>query len=154
MLAALLRPMRVLWLVAAVASPFLVAEAAAQSMVSVRVAEANLRNGPSLKHDVEWIVDRGFPLQVLSRRGNWLQVRDFENDRAWVHRSVTGTVPHFIVKVKAANMRSEPTTRSRVVGKLAYGELVKTLARKAGWVKVQHDGGRRGWVSRRLLWGW
>jgi uncharacterized protein YgiM (DUF1202 family) len=81
-------------------------------------------------------------------------VRDFENDRAWIHRSVTSTVPHFIVKVKAANMRSEPTTRSRIVGKLAYGELVKTLARKAGWVKVQHDGGRRGWVSRRLLWGW
>ena len=31
---------------------------------------------------------------------------------------------------------------------------LKTLERKSGWVKVQRDGGLRGWISRKLLWGW
>lgn len=151
--AALRRLMRLLPIIAAFALPSLASEAAAQRMVSVASKEANLRSGPGTKHDVEWVVDRGFPLQVLSRRGDWLQVRDFENDRAWIHRSLTGTLPHFIVTAKVANVRSEPTTASRIVGKLAYGDLVKTLARKTGWIKIQRAG-MRGWVSKKLLWGW
>lgn len=151
--AALRRLMRLLPIAAAFALPSLASEAAAQRMVSVASKEANLRSGPGTQHDVEWVVDRGFPLQVLSRRGDWLQVRDFENDRAWIHRSLTGTVPHFIVTAKVANVRSEPTTASRVVGKLAYGDLVKTLARTTGWIKIQRAG-MRGWVSKKLLWGW
>lgn len=145
--------MRLLPIIAALAMPSLALEATAQRMVSITSKEANLRSGPGTQHDVEWVVDRGFPLQVLSRRGDWLQVRDFENDRAWVHRSLTGAVPHFIVTAKAANVRSEPTTASRVVGKLAYGDVVKTLARKTGWVNIQRAG-MRGWVSKKLLWGW
>jgi uncharacterized protein YgiM (DUF1202 family) len=51
-------------------------------------------------------------------------------------------------------MRSEPTTRSRIVAKLVYGEVLKTLKHDKGWVRVQREGGLRGWVARRLLWGW
>jgi SH3-like domain-containing protein len=144
---------RLLPIVAIVALTSLASEAVAQRMVSVKTNEANLRSGPGTQHDVQWVVDRGFPLEVLSRRGSWLQVRDFENDRAWIHRSLTGTTPHFIVTAKVANVRSEPTTSSRILGKLAYGDLVKTLARKTGWIKIQRAG-MRGWVSKKLLWGW
>lgn len=52
------------------------------------------------------------------------------------------------------NVRSAPTTRSRVVGKLNYGDVLKTLERQTGWVKIQREGGLRGWVARQLLWGW
>lgn len=153
MFAALHRLPHLLAIAVAVALASLSWEANAQRMVSVSSHEANLRSGPGTNHEVEWIVDKGFPLQVLSRRGDWLQVRDFENDRAWIHRSLTGTVPHFIVTAKVANVRSEPTTASRVVGKLSYGDLVKTLARTTGWIKIQRAG-MRGWVSKKLLWGW
>jgi SH3-like domain-containing protein len=58
------------------------------------------------------------------------------------------------VKVKIANMRSEPTTRGRVIARLAYGEALKTLKRSGGWIKLQGRNGLSGWVARRLLWGW
>ncbi|MDP3616029.1 MAG: SH3 domain-containing protein, partial [Rubrivivax sp.] len=49
---------------------------------------------------------------------------------------------------------SAPTTGSRIVGKAERGEVLRTLERRDSWVKVQPESGRKGWVARRLLWGW
>lgn len=129
-------------------------QASAQQMVSVAREEVNLRSGPGTRYSAEWVLSRGFPLKVVGRRGDWLQVLDFENDKGWILRALTGSTPYHIVKVKTANVRSQPTTSSRIVGKVSYGDALKTLERKSGWVKVQRDGGLRGWISRKLLWGW
>jgi SH3-like domain-containing protein len=126
----------------------------AQQMVSVSGPEVNLRKGPGTQHASEWTLGKGYPLKVLARRGSWLQVMDFENDRGWIYRPLTSTTAYHIVKVDTANMRSQPTTRSRVLAKLSYGDILRTLERKSDWVKVQREGGLRGWVARRLLWGW
>jgi hypothetical protein len=31
---------------------------------------------------------------------------------------------------------------------------LKALKHSGGWVKLQREGGLRGWEARRLLWGW
>lgn len=126
----------------------------AQQMVSVSSREVNMRTGPGTQHPASWIVGRGYPLKVIGRQGNWLQVSDFENDRGWVYRPLTGGTPNHIVKVSVANLRSQPTTNGRILGKLSYGDVVRTLERRDSWVKVQRESGLRGWVARRLLWGW
>jgi SH3-like domain-containing protein len=131
-----------------------VAQAAGEQMVSVSGKEANLRSGPGTQHPAEWILGRGYPLKVIGRQGNWLEVIDFENDKGWIHRPLTSSTPYHIIKVKVANMRSRPTLRSRIIAKLAYGDVLKTLGGSGDWVKLQRDGGMRGWVARRLLWGW
>jgi SH3-like domain-containing protein len=126
----------------------------AQQMVSVAGKEVNLRSGPGTQHSAEWVLSKGYPLSVIGRRGKWLHVRDFEDDKGWIYRPLTSTTPYHIVKVKVANLRSAPSTRSRIVAKLVYGDVLKTLERAKGWVKVQRQSGSRGWVARRLLWGW
>ncbi|MGD9942436.1 MAG: SH3 domain-containing protein [Burkholderiaceae bacterium] len=129
-------------------------QASAQQMVSVTGNEVNFREGPGSRYESNWLLARGYPLQVIGRQGSWLKVRDFENDQGWVHRSLTGKVPHHIVKSRVANVRALPSTQSRVLGKLAYGDVVKTVKRQEGWVKVRQEGGLTGWIARRLLWGW
>jgi SH3-like domain-containing protein len=129
-------------------------QAVAQQMVSVSREEVNLRSGPGTRYPAEWVLSRGFPLKVVGRRGAWLQVLDFENDKGWILRTLTSNTAYHVVKVKTANVRSQPTTSSRILGKVSYGDALRTLERKSGWVKVQHDGGLRGWISRNLLWGW
>jgi SH3-like domain-containing protein len=129
-------------------------EAAAQRLVSVSKDEVNLRTGAGTQHRAEWKLGRGYPLKVIGSQGSWLKVTDFENDTGWIHRALTNRTPHFVVKVKLANMRSEPSTSSRIVAKLAYGDVLKTLKHSGTWVRLQREGGLRGWVSRRLLWGW
>lgn len=129
-------------------------QAAAQQMVSVSSDNVNLRSGPGKQYQADWILGEGYPLEVIGRRGDWLKVSDFENDSGWIYRSLTNSTPHHIVKVKVANLRSQPSTRSRILAKLDYGDVLRTLERKNNWVKVRREGGLRGWVARRLLWGW
>lgn len=136
-----------LWLAA-------LAGAQAREMVSVQRAEVNLRAGAGTRHEALWVLSRGFPLEVTGRKGQWLQVRDFENDTGWIFRPLTGSKPHHVVKGSVVNLRSSPSTRARIVGKATHGEVLRTLERRPQWVKVQQDGGPRGWVARRLLWGW
>lgn len=131
-----------------------VAPAVAQQMVSVRDDNTNWRSGPGTQYPVEWILERGYPLSVIATRGNWLHVRDFERDEGWISRPLTSSERHSIVKVKTAHLRNRPTTGSRIIARLGYGEILKMLEDKAEWVKVRRKGGLRGWVARRLLWGW
>ncbi len=126
----------------------------AQEMVSVDRAELNMRSGPGTGHEVIWVLSQGYPLRVVGRQGNWLKVRDFENDEGWVYRSLTGRKPHMVVKSTVANIRSGPSTRNRIVGKAEYGEVLRTLERRSSWTKVRSENGLVGWVSRKLLWGW
>jgi SH3-like domain-containing protein len=128
--------------------------AQAQTMVSVDRPKINLRVDAGTQHPVDWVLNRGFPLQVLGRRDGWLHVRDFEGDTGWVLARLTARKPHVIVKVKAANLRSGPGTTRRLVGRAEYGEVLRTLDRRPGWVRVRQAGGVTGWVARQLVWGW
>ena len=135
--------------------PFLLAPAAlAQEMVSVDRAEINMRSGAGTEHPSMWLLSRGYPLIVTARKDKWLKVKDFENDQGWVYGPLTADKPHFVVKSSTANIRSGPGTRYKVVGKAAYGEVLRRVERRAKWAKVRTAAGLTGWVSRSLLWGW
>lgn len=136
------------------AAPFTVAPAHAIELVSVDRSEINMRTGPGTNHESLWLLSRGYPLIVLERKGNWLQVKDFEDDKGWVYRPLTAKKPHFVVKVKVANIRKGPGTQARIVGTANYGDVLRTLAHEGGWAKVRNADGLVGWVARRLLWGW
>ncbi|MCM2341359.1 SH3 domain-containing protein [Rhodoferax sp.] len=126
----------------------------AREMVSVARPEVNMRTGAGTRHATLWELTQGYPLEVTGRSGNWLKVRDFENDAGWVYRPLVNKTPHVIVKSRVANVRSTPGTRGRVLGKADYGEVLHKLEQRNGWVKVQRESGVKGWIARHLLWGW
>lgn len=126
----------------------------AREMVSVARAEINMRAGAGTQTAALWTLTRSYPLEVTGRQGKWLKVRDFENDAGWVYRPLVGKTPHVVVKSRLANLRSAPGTRSRILGKADYGEVMRTLEHRNDWVKVQREGGLKGWIARQLLWGW
>lgn len=134
-------------------------QAAAITMVSVAGEKVNLRKGPSAQYPVIWELGKGFPLQVIGSKGNWLKVSDFEKDVGWIYKELVSRKPHLIVKVNKnskarINIRSGPGTSYKIVGQAEYGVVFATLKREQGWVKVQHEKGLTGWIKRSLLWGW
>jgi SH3-like domain-containing protein len=141
-------------LLAALSLSLFAQAASAQKMVSVDRNTVNLRSSASTNAAILFELGKGYPLEVISRKGNWLEVRDFENDKGWIHRPLVGNTAHLVVKVDSANVRSSPNTNSRILGKVEYGELLRTLDRRSQWVRVQQENGAQGWVSRGLLWGW
>ena len=43
---------------------------------------------------------------------------------------------HLVVKVDIANVCSSPKTRGRLLGKVEYGELLRTFERRSQWVRI------------------
>lgn len=129
-------------------------QASAQTFVSVKGHSANVREQPSTRAAVLWELGRGYPLKVQQRKGQWLKVRDHEASLGWIHNSVTGKSPHRIVSARTANLRSGPGEKHRSLGKLERDEVVRTLSQSGQWVHVEREGGTKGWVAKRLTWGW
>ncbi len=124
-------------------------------MVSVDADMINLRSGPGSKYKVLWELGRGYPLKVIGSKGSWYRVIDFENDKGWVYKKLVGRTPHLVVKKRAINLRSGPSTKYKIVRQAKRGVVLRTLESKTGWVKVRHDEENvEGWVKRDLLWGW
>jgi SH3-like domain-containing protein len=128
-------------------------------MGSIKGERVQLRSGAGTKYASKWEYGNGFPLKILSRKGNWVKVKDFENDTGWVYKDYLSSTPHMIVKVnkgkkRKINIRSGPGTNYKVIGKAYYGVVFKTLQQKKGWARVTHESGLTGWIKRGLLWGY
>ncbi len=126
----------------------------AQTMVSVAGSTVNMRAAPSTNSEVLWELHKGYPLEVLGEKDGWVQVRDFENDRGWVLKSLTGNAPHHVVSNTTANIRSGPGTNHNLVATAQRGELLRTLEKRGDWVRIERASGQVGWISKPLLWGW
>lgn len=137
----------------------LAVSSASAEMISVKGDKINLRKGPGTKYSILWEYGNGYPLQIVSKKGNWIKVKDFEKDSGWIHKSLLNYNPHVIVKVNRnsdskINIRKGPGTSNSVVGKAQYGVVFKTLNRKSGWINVEHESGLIGWIKENLLWGY
>ena len=92
--------------------------------------------------------------KVRQRKGNWLQVRDFESTLGWVHAPLTSKKAHLIVTAPTANMRTGPGTQHKKIAQLEQHEVVRTLKKSGRWAHVQRESGQKGWIARSLTWGW
>ncbi len=128
-------------------------------MRSISSDKVNLRSGPGQNHSILWEYGKGFPVKIISKQGQWIRIRDFENDSGWVHDSLLSKKPYVIVSVnkgknKQINIRSGPGTNYSVTGKAYYGVVFERMKQDKGWINVKHESGVEGWIERSLLWGW
>ncbi|MEN8140321.1 MAG: SH3 domain-containing protein [Thermodesulfobacteriota bacterium] len=133
----------------------LLAGVAQAKMVSVKSELINMRSGPGSKYKILWELGQGYPLKVIGAKGSWYRVQDYENDKGWVSKKLVDRTPHLVVKKRAINLRSGPSTRYKIVRQAKRGVVFRTVTSRKGWVKVRHEEEKvEGWVKRDLLWGW
>lgn len=123
-------------------------------MVSISRAKAKMHSGPGEKYPTKFELGVGYPLQVVSRQGSWLKVKDFENDGGWINKKQVGKTPHLIVEDKKAVLHKGPGENQRIVGNANRGVVLRTIKHEKGWVQVKHESGLTGWIKRDLAWGW
>ena len=49
-------------------------------MLSVKGDKVNMRSGPGKRFPVVYEYGKGFPLMVITKKGDWVKVKDFEKD--------------------------------------------------------------------------
>ncbi|HIJ89707.1 MAG: SH3 domain-containing protein [Desulfobulbaceae bacterium] len=123
-------------------------------MVSINRAKATMRSGPGTTYPIKWELGVGYPLQVVSRKGNWIEVTDYESDTGWIYKKLVAKTPYMIVKSEKAIIRKGPGENQRIVGNATRGVVLRTIKHKKDWVQVRHESGLSGWLQRDALWGW
>lgn len=115
----------------------------------------NLRAKPDAKSKVTWIVGRNMPLMEVERKGAWMQVKDFEGERHWIHlRNVTSRVDCVVVRAKVANLRLGPGSQfaQTDLGYVKKYATFKKLGRDEEWLKVQDAFGQIHWAHETTVW--
>ncbi|MDH5298211.1 MAG: SH3 domain-containing protein [Desulfobulbaceae bacterium] len=131
---------------------FTALSAGAAEYVVVNKDGVNIRSAPGTNSEVLWEVFKNFPLQVLERKGQWVQVVDFEGDKGWIFAPLLTREKMVIVKTDSVNLRVGAGTNYEVVATVKYGVVFKPLEAEGDWLKVQHEDGTTGWLNKPLVW--
>ncbi len=124
----------------------------AQGRLSVTASIANMRSGPGTKYDVLWQVEQYHPVRVIEKKGNWYKIKDFENDVAWLHKSLLGKMQGVITIKEKCNVRSKPAKSGSILFTVEKGVPFKVLSRKGNWIEIEHADGDVGWIYKTLVW--
>lgn len=127
-------------------------DAAAAERLTVKASIANIRSGPGTGHDVLWQVEKYHPVIVVEKKGSWVKFKDFEGDMAWIHDSLLTRVEGVITSKTNCNVRSEPTTDSRIVFTVERGVPFRVIKRQGDWIHIEHADGEKGWIYHTLVW--
>lgn len=120
-------------------------------LVSVVKDGVNLRSAPDTSAEVRFELPEGYPLEVIERKGDWINVRDYEGDKGWISASLVASTPYVIVKAAKGNIRSGPGTEYEQIGKVVRDVILKKTEEQGDWVKVSHPQ-LTGWIAKQLVW--
>jgi SH3-like domain-containing protein len=121
--------------------------------VTMRAQKANVRRGPSLDHQIDWIFERpGLPVVVTGEFGHWRKIQDPDGDQGWVHRALISGVRRGMIQVEEAPVRKSKGEMSEIIGVALKGVIVRLGVCEGGVCEVTWKN-VTGWVKEDNLWG-
>lgn len=121
--------------------------------VSMKASEGNVRRGPSLTHQIDWIFKRrDVPLVITAEHGHWRRVEDRDGAGGWVHYSLLSGTRTAIVERDMLDLLAKPSKGALVVARLELGVIARIEECGADWCRMNTNG-YRGWARKEALWG-
>ena len=121
---------------------------------SVAPAKAVLYDAPSLEATKLYILNAGYPVEIIVDLSDWLKVRDQLGGLSWIENKHLSAKRTVLVTEKTDIKASEDASATLLarVEKDVTLELISPLINN-GWVKVKHREGMMGFVQASALWG-
>lgn len=114
---------------------------------------AILYDAPSAKSNKLYVVNRGYPLEVVVTVEGWVKVRDASGAFAWVEAKQLTDKRTVMVKVPVAQVRQQPDETAPVAFQAQQSVLLELINVTGGWVQVRHRDGATGYVRAQQVWG-
>ncbi|MBM3512738.1 MAG: hypothetical protein FJX59_03380 [Alphaproteobacteria bacterium] len=125
--------------------------------VSLRTNPVNLRIGPGVRYQIEWVyVRKGLPVEVIAEYETWRRIRDSDGAEGWVHQSMLSGRRSAVVNKDAGNvpLRKTELELAEVIATLEPGVTVTLQRCPAGSASCRVEvAGHQGWLARAALWG-
>ncbi|MFC1826914.1 AAA family ATPase [Thermodesulfobacteriota bacterium] len=120
--------------------------------ITPQVDWANIRSGPTMKHDILRSVPTGFPLHILEKQESWSLVEDFKKRKGWVANNILVGNNSVILKVDREDLRDGPNPDDDIVDKIDYGKIMLVVEIDGDWLKVINKEGFVGWLQEKSIW--
>jgi len=140
-------------LLIAVVASLCSAAAAAADFRSAAEPAVVLYDAPSTKSRKLFIVNRGYPLEVVVQVEGWVKVRDASGALSWAESKSLDNTRHVLLKT-AATVRQKPAADAPVAFEAQRDLLLEWVETAGnGWVQVRHRDGSTGYVRAADVWG-
>ena len=131
-----------------------IAPAWALEFRSVSENAAVLYDAPSAKANKLYIVNYGYPVEVLVAVEGWAKVRDVNGDLTWAESKNLTDRRTVMVKVPLAQVRQSADDNAPVVFQAQQNVILDLVeAASGGWLRVRHRDGQTGFVKASQVWG-
>ncbi len=132
----------------------MIAPAAASEFRSVAENAAVLFDAPSAKARKLFIVNHGYPLEIVVLVEGWAKVRDATGELTWVESKFLTDRRTVVINVPQAQVRQSADDNAPVVF-LAQQNVILDLLEVAsgGWLRVRHRDGQTGFIKVDQIWG-
>ena len=121
---------------------------------SVAPAKAVLYDAPSLEATKLYILNAGYPVEIIVDLGDWLKVRDQQGGLSWIQNKHL-TTKRTVLTTEKTDIKSAENADSALLATVEKDvslELISPIINN-GWVKVKHRDGIMGFVHASALWG-
>jgi SH3-like domain-containing protein len=120
---------------------------------SVAENAAVLYDAPSAKSKKLYVVNQGYPLEVIVVVEGWSKVRDANGDLTWIESKHLAEKRTILVKAPVAQVREAADDNSPVVFEAQQNVLLELVDVAGGWLRVRHREGQSGFVRIAQVWG-
>jgi SH3-like domain-containing protein len=146
--------MRRLLTAVALAPALIAVSAAGADFRSAAEAAVVLYDAPSTKSRKVFIVNRGYPLEVVVQVEGWLKVRDATGALSWAESKALDNSRNVLVRAPAVTLRQKPAEDAPSVGEFRRDVLLSVVEPVAnGWIQVRHRDGATGFLRAADVWG-
>ena len=129
------------------------APAGALEFRSVGEPAAVLYDAPSAKSKKLYVVNRGYPLEIVVVLEGWSKVRDASGELAWIESRNLADKRTVMVKVPLAQVRDRAEDNAPVVFQAQRSVILELLDVAGAWLHVRHRDGQEGYVNGGQVWG-
>lgn len=113
-----------------------------------------LYDAPSAQSQKRFIVNKGYPLEVIVVLQGWVKVRDAGGALNWVEAGNVSSKPRSVmVRVPVAQIRQAADDNAAVVFQAQQNVLMELSDVAGGWARVRHRDGVEGFVRAGQVWG-
>jgi uncharacterized protein YgiM (DUF1202 family) len=126
------------------------------STASIGQEKVNVRKSPNLKAEVLFQAHLGYPVELEKTKGDWVQIKDWQDKVGWVYRPlINKNVQTAVIVPERVNVRKGPGLSYSVVSQAECGEVYKIFKEQKGWVKIGYyvENQELGWIRKDLVWG-
>jgi SH3-like domain-containing protein len=146
--------MRRLLTAVALAPALIAVSAAGADFRSAAEAAVVLYDAPSTKSRKVFIVNRGYPLEVVVQVEGWVKVRDATGALSWAESKALDNSRNVLVRAPAVTLRQKPAEDAPSVAEFRRDVLLSVVEPVAnGWIQVRHRDGATGFLRAADVWG-